>query len=277
MLINERHTEFSLLPDSAPIQRNDTLLVFREGEVLLRVETNENRLPEWEALQGAFADIQPRHAFSQGKNRYFIAVAEADAPAPAGYIWEAVRVFRVLQPELDGALLSAAWHLHNWYAAHRFCGVCGGAARPHHSERALTCAQCGHTVYPAILPAVIVAVVNGDRLLLARNAQGAFRRFSLLAGFVEIGETAEQTVAREVLEESGLHVKNIRYIKSQPWGFPQSLMLGFTAELDGSAQVHIQESALAEARWFTREEIPHNDSTASIAFDLMERFRQGRL
>ena len=131
--------------------------------------------------------------------------------------------------------------------------------------------------YPSVLPAVIVAITNNDRLLLARNAQNVFRFFSLIAGFVEVGETAEQAVHREVLEEVGLRVKNVRYVASQPWGISQSLMLGFAAELDGPDTIRLQESELAEARWFTREEVPIYESTTSIAFDIMAKFRLGQL
>ncbi|MBN1778091.1 MAG: NAD(+) diphosphatase [Clostridiales bacterium] len=275
MLINKRHTEFSLLPNSDHIQADNTILLFRENEVLLRTVSKENRLPLWGDVAGGFAGTSPRHAFTQGTRRYFIASVQDDTPAPPSFAWENIRVFRILQPEMEGTLLNVAWHLSVWYANHRFCGACGSPTQPHPVERALTCEHCGLTVFPSILPAIIVAVTNGDRLLLAQNAHGAFRRFSLLAGFVEVGETAEQTVVREVLEEVGLRVKNIRYIKSQPWGLSQSLMLGFSAELDGSPEIRLQASELAEARWFSREDIPENDSTASISFNLMERFRRG--
>ena len=273
--MNERHAEFSLLPSPAPVGLGDTVFLFKGNEVLLRTASQENRLPMWGEVKGGFAGIAPRHAFSQGNRRYFI--ADADTPAPPGFAWENIRVFRTLLPVTDGALLNAARHLSVWYQNNRFCGACGGAMQPHSAQRALVCERCGLIVFPSVLPAVIVAVLDGGRLLLARNAQGVFRHFSLIAGFVEVGETAEQAVKREVLEEVGLHIKNIRYVKSQPWGFSQSLMLGFTAELDGPADIRLQESELAEARWFTRDEIPHNDSTASIAFDLMERFRRGLL
>jgi len=275
MLINEHPAVFSLSVDPMAIHNGDTLLLFRDQSVLLRTSEQAGRLPLWEEIAGVAADAKPLHAFAQGNRRYFIAAADADAPA--GFAFEGIRVFRTLLPTADGALLNAAWHLWVWYREHRFCGTCGGKMAISVNERALVCEHCGHTLFPSIAPAVIMAVTDGDRLLLARNANGAWRKYSLVAGYVEIGETAEQAVRREVLEEVGLTVKNIRYIASQPWGLSQSLMLGFTAELDGSPEITLQQSELSDARWFRRAEIPAIDSTASIAFDLMERFRQGRL
>ncbi len=277
MLFNERHADFSLFFSPEPIEPGDTILYFKGNEVLLRARAEAGRLPLWGELAGAFAGASPRHAFSQGARRYFIASAGDDTPAPPGFQWESVRVFRILQPAEDGAMLNAAYHLAGWYGNHRFCGACGGTLHADSEERSLTCEQCGLTVYPSILPAIIVAVTDGGRLLLARNAHSVWRHYSLIAGFVEVGETAEQAVEREVLEEVGLRVKNVRYVASQPWGFSQSLMLGFTAELDGPAEIRLQESELSEARWFGREEVPQHDSTASISFDLMERFRLGLL
>lgn len=277
MLVNESHAEFSLFFSPEPIEPGDTILIFKGNEVLLRAQIEAERLPLWEELASAFAGASPRHAFSQGDRRFFIASAEETAPAPPGYQWESVRVFRTLQPAQDGMMLSAAYHLSGWYNTHRFCGACGGALHVDSEERSLTCERCGLTVYPSIQPAVIVAVTNGSRLLLARNAHSVWRHYSLIAGFVEVGETTEQAVEREVLEEVGLRIKNVRYIASQPWGFSQSLMLGFTAELDGASEIKLQESELSEAGWFSREEVPKHDSSASISFDLMERFRQGLL
>ena len=186
-----------------------------------------------------------------------------------------MRSFRSLLPTEDGALLNAAYHLSVWYREHRFCGACGGSMQPAPVERALQCGCCSHILYPTIQPAVITAITHGNRLLLARNAHSAWRHYSLIAGYVEVGETAEQAVRRETMEEVGLRLQNIRFIASQPWGFSQSLMLGFTAELDGPADIRLQESELSEAGWFRREDVPQLDSTASIAYDLMERFRRG--
>ena len=119
-------------------------------------------------------------------------------------------------------------------------------------ERALGCESCGQVTYPTVSPAVSVAITQGDRLLMARNARGAFHHFSLIAGYVEPGESLEDTVHREVMEEVGLRVKNLRYVGSQPWGLSQSLMVGFHAGWGGGSP---QESELAEARWFHRSEI----------------------
>lgn len=275
MLINERHAEFSLLPDPAPAEAGDILLIFRDSEVLLRAAADANRLPLYGEIASAFTDCAPRHLFTQSGRRFFS--ADAAAPAPAGFAFESVRAFRQMCPEEDAALLIAAYHLAVWYRRHRFCGACGGPTRAMEAERALECVDCGLIVFPTIQPAVIVAITDGDKLLLARNAQGAFRLFTLIAGYVEVGETAEQAVLREALEEVGLRLKNIRYIASQAWGFSQSLMLGFTAELDGSPEITLQENELAEARWFTREDMPRHDSSVSISFELMERFRDGRI
>ncbi len=277
MLINENHTGFALFFDPKPVQAGDTMLIFTKAEVLLRTSPLTDRLPLWEEVADALDGLALLHAFTQDSRRFFIATAQTNAVAPPGFAFEGMRVFRTLLPVEDGALLNAAYHLSVWYRQHRYCGACGSPLREAPEERALVCGHCGLTIYPAILPAVIVAVTDGDRLLLARNARGAWRHPSLIAGYVEVGETAEQAVQREVMEEVGLRVKNIRYAASQPWGFSQSLMLGFTAELSGLPAIRLQESELSEAHWFTREEIPKNDSTASIAFDLMERFRTGRL
>ena len=136
-----------------------------------------------------------------------------------------------------------------------FAGCCGGKMAPGEKERSMVCSACGHTEYPKISPAVIVAIRNGDRLLMSRYARGAYRHYALIAGYLEIGETFEDCVKREVMEEVGLKVKNIRYYKSQPWAFSDTVMIGFVADLDGDDTIRLQEEELSEAGWFTREEI----------------------
>ena len=143
------------------------------------------------------------------------------------------------------------------------------------TERARVCPACALTVYPKICPAVIVAVTDGDRLLLTKYRGRAFKRYALVAGFHEIGETIEDTVRREVFEETGLRVKNLRYYKSQPWVFTDSLLLGFFCELDGSDKITLQENELSEAGWYHRTEIPDDYSSISLTGEMIGSFRAG--
>jgi NAD+ diphosphatase len=144
-------------------------------------------------------------------------------------------------------------------------------------ERAMVCPSCGQTEYPKISPAIIVAIKNKDKLLMSRYARGAYRRYALIAGFVEIGETFEDCVRREVMEEVGLKVKNIRYYRSQPWAFSDTEMIGFTADLDGDDTIRLEEDELAEAGWFTREEIPDYSPYISVGHAMMRAFKNGEI
>lgn len=144
------------------------------------------------------------------------------------------------------------------------------------TERSQVCPVCGYTVYPKICPAVIVAVYDEDRLLLTRYTGRPFTRHALVAGFNEIGESIEDTVRREVMEEVGLKVKHLQFYKSQPWVFTDSLLVGFYAELDGTSKITLQEDELADARWYSRGEIPRDYSSISLTGEMIEAFRLGK-
>lgn len=166
--------------------------------------------------------------------------------------------------------------LNRWYDANKFCSRCGHVVTHHEHERALQCTNCKRVIYPTISPVVIVAVVDGDRILMTKNTRGGYKRYALVAGYTEVGESIEETVKREVLEEVGLHVKNIRYYKSQPWPFSDTLLMGFFADLDGSDHIVLQEEELTEATWFIRDEIPRNDLKISLTNEMIELFRSGK-
>lgn len=147
---------------------------------------------------------------------------------------------------------------------------------PKTTERAMKCTTCGFTDYPKICPAVIVGVTDGDKIMLTKYANRAFTRYALIAGFCEIGETVEDTIRREVLEEVGVRVKNLRYYKSQPWGFSESLLIGFFAELDGDASVTLDTEELKEAVWKNREDIPDDsENELSLTYTMMQAFKRG--
>jgi len=157
-------------------------------------------------------------------------------------------------PVREATAFAQARAVLHWRARHRHCGACGGALRFERAGWLGRCDGCGLEHYPRTDPAVIVAVSDGERLLLGRQANWPPRRYSTLAGFVEPGETLEQTVMREVFEESAVRVRGCRYLASQPWPFPSSLMLGFYAEAEPD-EPRANDEELEDARWFTREEV----------------------
>ncbi len=168
-----------------------------------------------------------------------------------------------------------AYHLLSWQSNNRFCGRCGGSMEMAAEERALKCPACGYITYPRISPAVIVAILKGDEILLAHSARFATGFYSLVAGFVEPGETLEAAVAREIREEVGIEVKNIRYFGNQPWPFPDSLMVGFTAEY-ASGEIQVDNVEVTDAGWYTIHNLPEIPGRVSIARRLIDWYVESR-
>lgn len=159
----------------------------------------------------------------------------------------------------------------NWSRNHRFCGKCGKPTEDKKDERAKICAKCGQIYFPRLSPAIIVAVVKDDMLLMANSPRFPSKFYSVLAGFVEPGETLEECVKREVYEEVAIAVKNVKYFGSQPWPFPDSLMIGFTAEYE-SGEIKVDKNEISDAAWFKRDEIPRIPPSISIARKLIDWF-----
>jgi NAD+ diphosphatase len=179
----------------------------------------------------------------------------ASAPSSSsGEVFGELRSFASRLPERDAGLVAYARALSLWRANHRHCGRCGSPTRPARAGHVLECTACGHTHFPRIDPAIIVLVSDGERALLGRQASWPPGRYSTIAGFVEPGESLEDAVRREVLEESGIEVTSARYHSSQPWPFPSSLMLGFEAESPGGTP-RAEDSELEDVRWFSRESV----------------------
>lgn len=174
--------------------------------------------------------------------------------------------------ELPGswfALISTALQVSGWLENHRFCGRCGAKATRLAHEFAMHCDACGHRNYPRISPCIITLVTAGEAMLLARSPRYPPGRYSTLAGFIEPGESAEEAVHREVFEEVGVHVDQLRYFQSQPWPFPHSLMIGFFAEAT-SKRIRIDGVEIADAAWFSPRKLPALPPPYSIARALIE-------
>lgn len=164
-----------------------------------------------------------------------------------------------------------------WYASHRFCGVCGCPTEHHPAQRALVCPACQQQFFPRINPCAIMLVVNGDEILLARNARFKSGYYSCLAGFIEVGETPEQTVVRETREEVGVEVENVRYAKSQSWPFPSQLMLGFYADYK-SGEIVPDAVEIEDAGWFPVDRLPPvPPANISVAGELIQDYVASKL
>jgi len=220
---------------------------------------------------GCLFDTDPsRFTLSEPVNDSVAVAASEEPPAPDAELIN-LRALFDLVPPATLAQAGLARQLLHWRLAHRFCGACGTPLARHPTERAMVCPACGHTAYPRINPVVIVLVHRGSQILLEHKAGGVMPFWSLVAGFVEAHETLENAVAREISEEVGLRVKNIRYATSQPWPFPNNLMFGFTAEYD-SGEIKPDGVEIAEAGWFDRDHLPPIPSRISIARRLIDDF-----
>lgn len=262
-------------------QPGDRVVCIRGGAVLLhRAEDDTLTLPTWEQVNvwketwTQWFDMPTQYAFTLQEQRYFLFMGAA-GEADGGYTYEAVATLRQKHCKNICFAVLTAWHIYNWYRANRFCGCCGQKTVHDGKERMMRCESCGNMIFPRIAPAVIIGLIHGDKLMLSTYAGREYKRYGLLAGFIEIGETAEEAVAREVMEEVGLKVKNIRYYKSQPWGIAGNLSLGYFCDLDGDDTVHLDEEELASAEWFHRDALPAEDDGISLTREMIRIFGEG--
>lgn len=211
---------------------------------------------------------------SLGERLVFAQRAAEDMQAPAGWSFTSLRaLFGVVGDDLVAAV-GTALHLLEWEANSRFCGRCGAETAMKRDERAKLCPECGLIIFPRISPAIIVAVLNNGKILLGHNRRHTKAMYSLVAGFVEAGESLEQAVRREIREEVSIEVDHIRYWGSQPWPFPDSLMIGFTADYK-SGTVEVDGEELVDAGWFEPDSLPLIPPFGSISRRIIDWFTDG--
>ena len=253
---------------------DDLIWIFNGGDVLVRADSDNFKVLTYGDLCKYDESLKSEliYLFKIDDTKAFLLIDYSGIPD--GVLRpRSAGDFRTVKPQWLGFMGITAKHLYGWYISNRFCGRCGRKTALHKVERAVYCEGCGNIVYPTISPVIMVGITNGDKILLTHYANRPYKRYALVAGFVEIGETLEDTVRREVMEEVGLKVKNIIYYKSQPWAFSSTLISGFFAEVDGSTQVKVDHSELADAVWVRYDEIPEAESAPSLAQDMMQHFK----
>lgn len=265
------HVEY--LPEAPADQ--DVVFLFQRGKIFaFKDEAKQLHFATYESVKDQMNEEHLQYLFGIDEKRYYLYDGEMHLQH---FDFEKMGYVRIMQDMKEAFAAMTAYHLYTWYSSHRFCGKCGEQMAHSDQERVLICPDCGNRVYPGISPAVIIGVTRGDDILVTRYADREYKGVALLAGFCEIGESGEDTVCREVMEEVGLKVKNIRYYASQPWGIDSNLLIGYFAEVDGSTEIHMDVRELKEAVWMPRKELKPAKNVMSLTMTMIEAFRKGEI
>lgn len=246
--------------------------LYREHKLLIKERDEKHPFPTTGDLhEMKIPCIQRQYLGSLDGRHCYTAELSALTQLSDGYTFIGTRdIFNTFHEDII-QVAGLANQLIDWSKKHRYCGTCGNATEDKEDERAKICRACGSIYYPRLSPAIIVAVYKDNQILLANSKRFPIKFYSTLAGFVEPGETLEECIKREVLEEVGITLKNIRYFGSQPWPFPDSLMIAFTAEFAGG-EIRVDDAEIADAGWFTPDSLPLIPPKISIARKLIDWF-----
>lgn len=260
----------------------DIILLYQNDRLLCRMDEHTIAYPSVKEVAKVFPEVyqKAKYLFCIDDTVYFdLGKHVIDAFLDFKYLPK--EILRSAKPVWKAYAGITGFQIHKWYTQNRYCGGCGKQLAAAGGERALKCPGCGALQYPRINPSVIVGITDGNRILMTKYADGhsSYKKYALVAGYVEVGESLEDTVRREVMEEVGLRVKNIRYYKSQPWSFTDALLVGFFCDADGSTEIAMDEEELSEAVWFEKEHIPAERSEADISLtgEMIEAFRDGQV
>lgn len=253
-------------------EEKDVVFAFKTRRVFAKMdEEKQLHFPTYGMLKDQLDGKKLQFLFKISETSYYL---YDDKLEMEGYDYEIAARMNGLTSMTTAFAGMTAYHLYVWYSSHRFCGKCGQKMEHLDNERAMSCPACGNRSYPVIAPAVIIGVTHGDEILITRYAGREYKGVALLAGFCEIGESGEDTVRREVMEEVGLKVKNIRYFGSQPWGIDSNLLIGYFAEVDGDTEIHMDEVELREAVWMHRSKLKEAQNLMSLTMTMIDAFRR---
>ena len=251
------------------------LLGKKENEVIFPCKADMCHINDHNSTESNSDKESVVYLFSLDDKRFFLATSDMEI-AKEDYFYYTMREVRDVFSGKEVFAVFTAFHLWKWYRDNIYCGKCKGKLVFHDKERALVCPDCGNVIYPRINPAVIVGVIKGDSLLITKYRRG-YAHSALVAGFTEIGETLEETVSREVMEETGVKIKNIRYYKSQPWGMAQDILVGFYCEAEEDSVIHMDENELKYAEWVKREDIILQPNNLSLTNEMMRMFKENKI
>ena len=258
------------------IGENDYILHYNGNSLILKTRGNDFEIPQKKDFPEITSETESTFLFTFDDVPCFLVWDDLKADSPH-LTFHDISFFRTARKQEIAWISLVGFHLVNWYSQNKYCGSCGTRTQHKSDERALLCPHCGTTVYPKISPAIIIAIISNNKILLARNANFPGNWYSLIAGYADVGESLEETAIREVKEEVGIDIRNIRYYKSQPWSLSGSMMIGFIAEADETQPFSIDTKEITEAEWFTKDNLPNHPPALSIAGEMIEKFKKGEL
>jgi len=261
---------------SKEIEENDLIFHYLDNSLLVKIDHDEIEIPRKKDFSNFLNETKHTFLFTLDNISCFLIwdCPEIDCNQ---FRYKEISFFRTFKRNEVAWISIAGLQIMNWYSQNRYCSLCGTKTKEKGDERAIVCPNCNTIVFPKISPAIIVAITCKNKILLAHNAKFPESWHSLVAGYVDFGESLEETVKREVKEEVGLDVKNIRYYKSQPWPFSGSMMIGFFAEADDTQPIYPDNIEITEAAWFARGNLPNHPPTISIAGEMIEKFEKGEI
>ena len=262
-------------------------IVFTDEGLLIKSSpeadgSSRKLFPRFEDIPAQNKVLKTTYLFTVDEDEFYL-IDNSDGCfiKPDGYEYTKIRAIRGLEDVSHKGKFEAftAKQLHAWYMNNKFCGRCATPTKKSDIERALVCPNCGNTIYPRVVPAVIVGILDkeNDKIILTKYNGRVTASYALVAGFTEIGETLEETVAREVMEEVGLKVKNITYYKSQPWGVADDILAGFFCEVDGDRTITRDSDELSLAQWMSRDEVVLQPDDLSLTNEMMRLFKEGKI
>lgn len=269
----EPHIFNNRFVENAAEGENDYILHYKNNAILLLGNETGHSIPRRCDFKGSIDTTQTMYVFTlNGQNCFLLRDYDGNNECFTYHDHAFLRTMPCKEFAYIGAV---GIHIANWVSDNAYCSRCGSKTALKKTERAVICPSCQFTVYPKISPAVIAAITCNDKILLARGKHFRSAFYSLIAGYVDVGETLEQAVIREAKEEAGIDVTNVRYFGNQPWPFSGSQMIGFFAEADETQPIAICEDELHDARWFAIDNLPEIPGVISIAGEMIRAFKNG--
>ncbi len=258
--------------DPMPAKDTDSVLCFDGRSVLVRIDENKAVLPKYSELDKKAETV---FMFKADGKRFFLCLEKTSAQ---GFDLEPLNTIRYVEADTEQYAIVTGYHYDCFHKENKFCGKCGAKLEHAAEKRCMVCSGCGSEVYPKIAPAVILGIIDeeNDSILLTQYADREYKKFALVAGFIEMGESAEMTAKREAMEETGLEITDIEFFATQPWGFAQNFLIGYFAKVKGSREIKMDTQELAKALWVKREDVPAQPGGISLTSEMMWAFKSSQ-